>query len=115
MKDHKEMEGGQGFRWLLYLVACFGLAACASDIPADLMEAYGKLPEEIDFNFHVRPILSDRCYACHGPDDNTREANLRIDQEEEAYSLLESGGRAIVRGDLGGSKIWERILSEDPE
>lgn len=115
MKDHKEMEGRQGFRWLLYLVACFGLAACASDIPADLVEAYGKLPEEIDFNFHVRPILSDRCYACHGPDDNTREANLRLDQEEEAYSLLESGGRAIVRGDLGGSKIWERILSEDPQ
>ncbi|MFS8616446.1 MAG: hypothetical protein FWJ85_06465, partial [Solitalea sp.] len=34
----------------------------------------GKLPDRIDFNFHVKPILSDRCFACHGPDANTREA-----------------------------------------
>ena len=48
------------------------------------------LPDKIDFNFHVRPILSDRCYKCHGPDENARKANLRLDLEKEAFALIDS-------------------------
>ncbi|MCK5704730.1 MAG: hypothetical protein KAI29_26435, partial [Cyclobacteriaceae bacterium] len=43
-----------------------------------------KLPEEISFNFHVKPILSDKCFVCHGPDANKRKAGLRLDKEEVA-------------------------------
>ena len=42
------------------------------------------VPDKIDFNYHVRPILSDRCYKCHGPDEKTRKAGLRLDIEEIA-------------------------------
>ena len=75
------------------------------------------LPDRVDFNFHVRPILSDRCYACHGPDEKARKANLRLDIEAEAFAALDSAGAhfAIVRGDVDQSGLINRIYSEDPE
>lgn len=75
------------------------------------------LPEKIDFNFHVRPILSDRCYACHGPDEKARKSNLRLDQEASAFAALDSLGEhfAIVRGDLKKSLLVDRISSSDQE
>ena len=74
------------------------------------------LPEVVDFNFHVKPILSDRCFKCHGPDVATREAGLRLDLPEGAIDAeLESGGHAIVPGSLRRSKLFHRISSDDPE
>jgi len=73
------------------------------------------LPEQVDYNFHIKPILSDRCYACHGPDAQKREAGLRLDMEEGAFSLLEeSGKKALVAGNLSRSALWHRINSSDP-
>ncbi|NND07818.1 MAG: DUF1553 domain-containing protein [Saprospiraceae bacterium] len=100
---------------LMAMLLSLGLLACRSEMPVDLMDAYNELPEKIDFNFHIKPILSDRCYSCHGPDDNTREANLRLDQERSAFGRLEDGGQAIVTKDLKNSVAWKRIISEDPE
>ena len=52
------------------------------------------LPDEVDYNFHIRPILSDKCFACHGPDANNREAGLRLDEPEQALAELpESPGK----------------------
>ena len=74
------------------------------------------LPETVDFNFHVKPILSDRCFACHGPDANMREAGLRLDLAANAIdSVLESGGRALVPGSLRRSEVFHRITSDDAE
>jgi hypothetical protein len=72
------------------------------------------LPERVDFNFDVRPILSDRCFACHGPDDRARKAGLRLDRRENATAELPSGSRAIVPGSARRSALVDRILSEDP-
>ena len=73
-------------------------------------------PRVVDFNMHVKPILSDRCFNCHGPDSNERKAGLRLDQEEGAKETrLESGGYAIVPGNTRKSKLVQRILSEDPD
>lgn len=92
------------------------LSGCTEAIPEDVAQAYETLPETVDFNKHIRPILSDRCYACHGPDNNTREAELRLDIEENAFGKLkESGARAFVRGNHGKSEAWQRIVSEDAE
>ena len=52
---------------------------------------------EIDFDLDVRPILADRCYACHGPDEHSREADLRLDQPESALGTKDAGA-AIVPG-----------------
>ncbi len=72
--------------------------------------------EEIGFNQNIRPILSEKCIACHGPDGNHREAGLRLDTEEGAYAALKEGtGHAIVPGDPGSSMMMSRIRSEDPE
>ena len=48
--------------------------SCSEQIPEDVRSELKTLPEVIDYNFHVKPILSDKCYACHGPDENTRRA-----------------------------------------
>ncbi len=70
---------------------------------------------ELDFNYHIKPILSDKCFACHGPDKNSREAGLRLDTPEGAKKhVLESGGHAFVEGSLGKSEAFQRMLSTDP-
>ncbi len=69
----------------------------------------------IDFNRDIRPILSDHCYACHGPDDNKRKSGLRLDQKESAFSELKSGEHAIVPGQPDTSSLVTRILSADPD
>ena len=74
-------------------------------------------PEKVDYNFHVRPILSDRCFACHGPDEKKREAGLRLDQPEGAYAALgERKDRyAIVPGHPEKSALIDRIFQQDTE
>ncbi|WP_238474607.1 DUF1553 domain-containing protein [Maribacter algarum] len=89
--------------------------SCGPSMPEEVEVAYQSLPDEVDFNFHVKPILSDRCYSCHGPDANSRQAGLRLDIEEEAFKKLASGKRAFVSGKSGSSESVNRILSDDPE
>lgn len=72
------------------------------------------LPDRVEFNRHIRPILSDKCFLCHGPDRNTREAGLRLDLRAEA-TLEREGHRAIAAGDVTASAMIQRIISEDPD
>lgn len=67
-----------------------------------------------DFDREVRPILSERCFTCHGPDQRTRPTGLRFDTEEGAFAALAGGGFAIVKGDVGRSQLIERVTSDDP-
>jgi hypothetical protein len=69
----------------------------------------------VDFNREIRPILSDHCYACHGPDENKRKAGLRLDNDQDPFKELKSGARALVPGDLKNSVLVERITSADPD
>lgn len=70
--------------------------------------------EILGFNSHVRPVLSDHCFACHGFDANAREANLRLDIPEAAYTKGKNG-TPIVPGKPEESLIWQRIISDDPD
>ncbi|MCC6410977.1 MAG: DUF1549 domain-containing protein, partial [Saprospiraceae bacterium] len=75
------------------------------------------LPEKISYNFHVRPILSDKCFVCHGPDKNQLKAGLRLDHAEGAYAPLQEtkGAFAIVPGNPEASELMRRITSQDPD
>ena len=57
------------------------------------------MPETIDFNFHVNPILSDKCFTCHGPDDKQRKANLRLDTKEGLYQMTEDLIKRVIDKD----------------
>lgn len=83
-----------------------------SDDTAGISTAKGK----IDFNFQVKPILSDKCFACHGPDAKKRQADLRLDNEEGAFAALKSNPNhfAIVKENAEESFLVRRIFSEDP-
>ena len=75
------------------------------------------IPKKVDFNFHIKPILSDRCFACHGPDEKARKADFRLDNEEGAFALLDSSAQtyAIVPGNSKKSLLLHRIKSDDLE
>ena len=67
------------------------------------------MAQDIDFNRDIRPILSDKCFHCHGPDTNHREADLRLDDQESAHQY------AIVAGDAQESEAYRRLVSDDPD
>lgn len=110
-------------RYLLFLLlsAPFGLPksppADSPKLPADVRAAYQKLPAELDYNLHVKPILSDKCFACHGPDKAKQKAGLRLDLPSSAFGPLpESPGKvAIKAGSPQKSELVQRILSSDPD
>ncbi len=96
---------------ILFAVACISLWSCNKNDSSNTLAAN----EKIDYNFHIRPILSDRCFKCHGPDANKREANLRLDTEAGAYAALKDNpaAHAIVKGKPELSEVYLRITTKD--
>ena len=86
------------------------LFRCSIDIPKEMLHEISKLPEDIDYNFHVKPILSDKCFACHGPDSNKRKANLRLDFDQNLLANSDVKTFKDVK-----SEIPNRLLSSDSE
>lgn len=100
----------------MYLFLC--LTACQKEDTGEVaLSTEGDIPEVIDFNFHVKPILSDRCFKCHGPDPQTREAGLALHTEELAFAALgkEKDHYALVAGDTEASTLVQRIYTDDPQ
>ena len=94
------------FRITWFAVGCLLLLQAASSADA---------AEPLKFNRDIRPILSEHCFQCHGPDNNTREAGLRLDDREQAIQPAESDEIAIVPGKPGSSELVRRIFSEDED
>src|SRR5262249_61480153 len=90
------------------------LALALLAVPPAAAAAEEPLPQTIEFNRDVRPILADNCFFCHGPDRAKRQANLRLDSADGATADL-GGRRAVVAGDLEHSELWQRIPAEDEE
>ncbi len=104
-----------GLLWLIVLSLI--TSSCQPNIPSEIQAELTNLPEKLDFNIHVKPILSDRCYACHGPDQAKREAGLRLDEAQAAYASLPDHPDkvAITPKNLRKSEAFHRIVSSDPE
>ena len=71
--------------------------------------------DTIDFNRDIRPILSNNCFKCHGPDEGLREAGLRLDTFEGATTEADSGAKAITPGDVTASEVTSRIYATDDD
>ena len=68
----------------------------------------------LDFDRDIRPILSDTCFKCHGPDENERQADLRLDTREGLFRTAE-GVAVLSPGNLKKSELVQRIVSTDPD
>ena len=68
-----------------------------------------------EYNSQIRPILSDNCFKCHGPDDAARKSDLRLDRSDTAFKPAKSGKRAIVPGKPQESELLARITHDDPD
>jgi hypothetical protein len=92
--------------WLLLCGALAGFARGATPPQA--------ATNGIEFNKQIRPLLTDNCYLCHGPDKGTRKAGLRLDDREAALAGVK-GRPAIVPGNSAASELFKRVSSKDPE
>ena len=93
---------------------CLVALLVVAQAPTTAQAAAGAPVPPVSYGRDVRPILADRCFKCHGPDANTREAKLRLDERDAAVAERE-GGAAIVPGDPQGSLLWQRITSHDDD
>ncbi|SHE35996.1 Planctomycete cytochrome C [Arenibacter palladensis] len=88
-----------------------------SNVDSEEIITPAKLPDSVDFIFHIKPILSDRCFLCHGPDEGTREGGLRLDTQEGAFAAIGKNldKHAIVPGNPENSQLISRINETDSE
>ena len=82
-------------------------------LPISVAVGAEALPAKVDYNRDIKPILSNNCYACHGPDAKRVKAGLRLNSFRGATTELKSGERAIVPGDLVESALVYRITAKD--
>lgn len=103
------------FRSLSSIIVFLGFLGITLSSCGDSGNYSEPLPEVVDFNFHIRPILVQNCYLCHGPDPSSRKADLRLDTYEGATAALEDGGHAIVPKKASKSLMISRInaMEED--
>jgi hypothetical protein len=73
------------------------------------------IPDKIDFNRDVRPILSENCFFCHGPDKNKRKADLRLDTREGIFTAIENKRFPAVPGHPERSEIFKRVITTDDD
>lgn len=103
---------------IVLMLGCFtgSTVAGVGDVVGDEVPA-PKLSEDVvgvRYGRDIRPLLSDRCFQCHGVDASSRQADLRLDTREDALADL-GGYAAVVPGDLASSELWRRISSDDPD
>lgn len=100
---------------LIFLIACQSETLVSKDEKVAARQQ--TIPDKIDFNFHVKPILSDRCFKCHGPDKNAIEGDLSLATKEDAFNALGKNKDrfAIIPHQPDSSTLVYRIFTDDPD
>ena len=103
--------------FIMIIMLSAAILSAPPSLPPDVAEALSKINFEPDYNQHIKPILSDKCFACHGPDKAKQKAGLRLDESTAAYAPLpESPGKTAIKpGNIWKSELVYRIISKDPE
>ena len=98
-------------RWLSTAATALFAGAVLSGEPQQPSSQGQPRVDTVDYNWDVRPILSENCFQCHGPDEKSRRASLRLDQREGATRVLnaDTGRRAIIPGDPDNSELIKRV------
>lgn len=112
LRKSSPAPAGQPTACWLGLVGFFAATAVASAAASEANST--QAIATVDFNTQIRPIISSKCFACHGPDEGSRKAKLRLDVRSEAIKERD-GVRAIVPGDPAASEVVRRITATDPD
>ncbi len=96
-------------------IVLLSISGCGVQMADEVATAYSELPQAIDYNTDIKPILSDRCYHCHGPDANQRKAEMRLDTKDGLFAKTTTRHVPFQPGNLSGSEVIARILSDDPD
>ena len=100
---------------ILLLICIVGSISILQSCNHDASAISEQLPDTISYNFNIRPILSDKCYKCHGPDGGKRQAGLRLDMPESAFKALKDNPDAhiLVPGSTELSELFRRVSTKD--
>ena len=109
MPDFSSFRNLSPFRLALILAGIAGIALVW------LRWSQGTVDSPISYTHDIQPILASKCYTCHGPDESTREAGLRLDIRDSLFTTLPSGSTAVWLDHPNNSEIIRRISSADPE
>jgi hypothetical protein len=93
--------------WLSAMLAALALASAPD---GDAHPA-----RRVEFDRDVRPILMDKCFACHGPDASKRKAELYLDRSDEIFKECDEGRRIVAPGDVEKSELFRRVTADDPD
>ncbi len=110
----------QGIGRIRHRTAAVAVALAATLVAASATDGWADADDlapapRLDFQRDIRPILSGKCFACHGPDPKVRKAKLRLDTPEGTFGTAASGAHAVVPGELDESELYQRISATDPE
>src|ERR1700685_3481850 len=99
----------------LLLIFCLGCALFVFNACNHATSIEDQMPDVVSYNFNIRPILSDKCYKCHGPDASKRQAGLRLYKSESAFKALRDNPHAhvLVPGSPEMSELFRRISTND--